>query len=86
MIQETSRQSYAEVLKNIGEKQKFVLWGFSEFGISTDREMAKMLQVNVRSVAPRRLELVQLGYMSKVGSRRCAVSGKTAMIWKVNKN
>ena len=89
MITETSKQSYKSI-QPLGKRQYLILNAFTELcylnGDATDVEVAKYLKVDTNTVRPRRFELVNLykviGFNQK---RKCKVTKKNVMAWKVLK-
>lgn len=90
MVTETSKQSYKSIQPELGKRQYLILNAFTELcylnGDATDVEVAKYLKVDTNTVRPRRFELVNLykviGFNQK---RKCKVTKKNVMAWKVLK-
>jgi hypothetical protein len=82
MIQETSVESYLEIIKNLGDKQEEVLFAIKQMVAGTDTEIANYLGYSdINSVRPRRFELVELGLVREVGKRICSITGRNAIVW-----
>ena len=89
MIQDTSRQSYdEEKRKGLSERQTEVFEIIKSLGGQgiTDREIAAQLGVSDPNyVRPRRFELVEAGAVVPGMKRKCNVTGKTSITWRVAK-
>jgi hypothetical protein len=87
MIQETSRMSYAdENIKGLSERQNKVFFVVLQLGGQgiTDREIARQIGAeDPNFVRPRRFELVKAGILEPGMKRKCNVTGKTSITWKV---
>lgn len=84
VVRQTSIESYRTV--ELCNEQQTVLVAVSAYPDSTDRELARYLGFSdPNRVRPRRNELVALGYVIESGKRRCMVSGKRALTWRVNR-
>lgn len=82
-IQQTSIDSYHSI-PNLGEKQQSVLIAINGNPDKTDRELTKIMGFqDPNNVRPRRKDLVDLGLVVCSGERKCSVTGKTVMTWRV---
>jgi hypothetical protein len=88
-MQETSIKSYDELLDKLGTRHEEIYEAIKRIGTkykdATDQEVKEFLgQLDANYVRPRRNELVNdmklIGFSRK---RKCSVTGKTAMAWKV---
>lgn len=74
-LSETQQQVYDNILEN----NTMNLY-------PTDREIAKELGYSdPNKVRPRRYELMEAGIITEAGKRKCSVSKRTALTWKVVK-
>ena len=87
MIQETSLEAYLEVKPRLGEKQKEVyrlLKNATRMGFDmTNMEIAQALRWSINRVTPRVYELRQAGLVVLSRKRKCSVTGRRAMAWRV---
>jgi len=87
MIQETSLEAYLEVKPRLGEKQKEVyrlLKNATRVGFDmTNMEIAQALKWSINRVTPRVYELRQAGLVVLSRKRKCGVTGRRAMAWKI---
>jgi len=68
----------------LGEMQQAVLSLIRRYPDRTDRELARLAgRADPNVLRPRRTELYQAGYLIMAGRRRCSVTGRTAMTWRV---
>lgn len=86
MIQQTSILSYSDLEpEEIREAYKEILGALKLYGPLTDRELALVMEASdPNRVRPRRNELVKIGLVESDGRRRCQITGRTSMVWKVN--
>lgn len=87
-IQQTSLQSYGEILSSnkVSDRHDEIYRALLKIGEGTDREICYQLgQHDPNYVRPRRNELVKLGLVRQVCKRTCDITGKTAIVWKVEK-
>lgn len=84
-VADTSRESYAEVRVNLGERQLKVLRALHYyFGHPTTSElMASMHATDPNSVRPRLTELKDLRMVEVVGKKKCPITGKRVGVWMV---
>lgn len=85
MIQETSRESYQELMQSdrLNELQRQVFTAFFVNPLSTDKEISIESGIDINIVTARRNELVTEGLIEECEKRICSFSGKTALTWKV---
>lgn len=86
MTQQTSLKSYIELIDSglLSEAQERVFNALSSMGEATDREITdKLGESDPNRIRPRRFELVELGFVGEAQKRKCAITGKTAIVWKV---
>jgi predicted transcriptional regulator len=85
MIQETSRLSYEEEkAKGLSERHRAVLEALQN-GEKTDQEIKQFLGVSDPNfVRPRRFELAKEGLVEAGIKRRCSVTGKTSLVWRLS--
>ena len=79
----TSIKSYREIKREgkIGELQEIVLRHLRALGDSTAQEINH--NVGLDGLWKRFSELRDLGLIEESGKRRCSVTGKTAIVWRV---
>lgn len=86
-VQETSRHSYmTDVLPTLGARQRCVYEELAKIEKGedlTDAEIASRLVWPINTVVPRRNELVKLGVVGKGSIRRCRVTGREVIAWRV---
>ena len=83
-MQDTSLEAFIEIQPKIGARQKQVFDAIKEMGNATDMEVAKKTGIGIRSVGPRRNELVKMGLVTEFGRGTCSVTKKSAISWMVN--
>ena len=88
-MQETSMISWEEMHEKVGQRHEEIYFALMKLCYSqkdaTDQEIKQFLgQLDANYVRPRRFELVNdfklVGFSQK---RKCRVTGKTAMAWKI---
>lgn len=89
-IRDTSLDAYSDIMPELGPRQLLVLKVIMDYGKTrmhpTDREIARALgHADPNKVRPRRFELMQYGLITEAGKRKCSVSGKTALTWKLTR-
>lgn len=82
-VQQTSLQAYQQISNTLGAMQEKVLGLYQSMPESTDMEVGRASGLTENQVRPRRNELVKKGFLFHYGTRKCSVTGKTAMTWKV---
>jgi len=87
-MRETSLLAYGEI-PNLPEMQQKVFNAIIEHNMEgrypTDRELAKYLELSdPNNVRPRRFELMEAGLIIEAGKRKCTISDRTALTWKVS--
>lgn len=86
MIQQTSINSFIECQIYLSDAQNEVYNYLKRCDESTDREICEGLGYSdPNKIRPRRFELVELGLVSEGAKRKCAITGKTVLTWKVSK-
>ena len=91
VTKETRRESYENVRKNLGERQKQCFDGIVRMGgNATSNELARHLLAkgtipyyNTNYTNPRLIELSELGLLEVVGKRKDAITNKNVAIYKV---
>ena len=80
----TSRKAYREIVKEgkLGEMQKNALYQISTYGPMTAQELQESCPY-WPGIWKRLSELRNLGLIEECGKRRCSVTGKTAIVWRV---
>jgi hypothetical protein len=86
MIQQTSLNSYQELLVRdmLNSGQDDVYSALMILNSATDREICEYLQLgDPNKVRPRRFELCELGLVGEDCKRKCSITGKTVISWKI---
>ena len=82
-MQTTSLEAYY-THPSLGDHEQTVLVAIHAYPDSTDREIARHLgKEDPNWVRPRRFSLVEKGLVVKGKKRRCMVTGKNAITWRV---
>lgn len=85
-VQETSVEAYHQHWDSgvLGEQQHrvFIVLKYAEQPM-TNREIAKCLGIEPSTVSARRNELIEAGIVEAAGKRRCRVTGKRALQWRI---
>ena len=87
-MRETSLLSYVQTQEtSLGEMQRLVYDAIRNYATPpTDREIAKALSLtDPNAVRPRRNELMEQGFIVEAGKRKCTVTGRLALTWRVKK-
>lgn len=82
MYQETSRLAYNEAKQSINDNQQRVLEVIQKLGECNDKQIAGVLGWPINRVTPRRGELVEFGYVEKVGTQKDKVTNRMVNYWK----
>jgi hypothetical protein len=83
-MRDTSLLAYQDLKPKLGDKQQSVLILIHAHPDCTDLELTyKMGYTDPNKVRPRRKELLDYGLIVESGKRRCSVSGKLALTWRV---
>jgi hypothetical protein len=77
---ETSHEAAARALGKSGSARRRVLAALTKFAL-TDDEMQYLLRMPANTQRPRRVELVEMGYVQSTGLRRTTPSGAEAIVW-----
>lgn len=81
MIQDTSIAAFRTIQPQLGNRQREVLNGFSQYGAKTNLEMSVLLGRPINQITPRTNELVKMGYLQKLYTIQCTVSHMKAIAW-----
>jgi len=89
-MQETSLDSWEEIQDKLGERQMVVLKAIDDLNQvmegTTDWEITSHLGYFERNkISPRRKELVNLRYVGSFGKKKCGVTGRIVIAWKLTK-
>ena len=87
-MQETSIIAYHEIIEEnlLGKRQILIYGALRDLGEATDYEIAKFLErPDPNFVRPRRKELADYGLVVESQKRKCNVTGRLAIAWKVKK-
>ena len=81
--------AFQEEFPHLGKRQYEVLKCIRDLNAlgqyPTDREIAKVLGYSdPNKVRPRRYDLMQYGLIEEVEKRKCSVTKKTALTWKIS--
>lgn len=85
-VQQTSILAFRSIDKpqHIGHDEMMVLRGYRDNPEYTDAMLAEKLgYTDPNKVRPRRFSLVEYGMLASAGKRRCAVSKKLALCWRI---
>lgn len=77
---ETSHEAAARALGRSGGARRRVLEALTTFAL-TDDEMQVLLCMPANTQRPRRVELVDMGYVQSTGLRRTTTTGAEAIVW-----
>lgn len=85
-MQTTSLQAHQKIKTALGYKQAEVLKVLELSTASlTNSELAKKLGWTINTVVPRTFELREKGLVKEDCKRRCGVTGKTAIAWRIKR-
>ena len=83
-MQQTSLLAYHEYVKpTLPERQQAVFSVIYSMGPITNKEVAARLMLDPCQVTGRTNELVKKGLVGEACKRRCKITGKTAIAWRV---
>ena len=87
MIQQTSLIAYREIQPFLNKRCNQVLAIFEANPdlTHTDKELSVLLHWPINCVTPRRGELVRDGLLEKAGTRRCPLTRKKCVTWRLKK-
>lgn len=71
-----------KIQPHLGERQQVILDALK--GDMTNCEIAQKLDMPINTVTPRIFELRQKKLVVEYAKRKCCVTGRTAISWKVN--
>ena len=80
-MQQTSIISFQNL--QIGNRQKIVLNAFMNHGACTNLEISTWYNIPINQVTPRTNELVKLGLIKESHKRRCSISNRYAIAWRI---
>jgi len=83
LIRQTSLEAYSRIKKELGKRQQEIYDGFLGNGSCTNLELSKFLGIPINQITPRTNELVKQGYVKEYEKRKCSVSGRNAISWRV---
>ena len=84
MIQSTSLQAYENVKKELGYKQLKVFYYLNEHISATNTEIANGLGLPINTITPRVFELRQKELVVEKEKRKCFITHRQAIAWKIN--
>jgi len=80
---DTSHGAASNVFLKTGGARRRVLEALAHaLAVATDEELQDWLDMSQNTERPRRVELVQLGYVEDSGARRKTRSGSNAVLWR----
>ncbi|MER2007429.1 MAG: hypothetical protein ABS939_08245 [Psychrobacillus sp.] len=88
----TRRESYMNILKNLGTRQSQVfaeLLTFSQGATASElashmHDIGFFRSADRNNTHPRLNEMTELGIVEVIGKRQCLITGKTVAVYKVN--
>ena len=80
---ETSRKAALAVKPRTGTQRRRVLDIIAKYGTLTDEEIQNKLSINSNAERPRRLELVEGGWLEDSGHKQWTSSGHEAILWRL---
>jgi len=85
MIRQTSVQAFMDLIRNkeLGTRQKLVYGVFEKYGVMTNLQVSKILQIPINSITPRTNELVKKGLIEEKKRDICSISKRKAIYWGV---
>lgn len=83
MYQPTSLSAYHEIKPTLGERQKEVYEILSLYPDLTNTEISEKLGLPINSITPRIFELRKYGKVEESCKRKCRVTGRTVIAWRV---
>lgn len=67
----------------IGKRQKEVMAWLKARPYSTDKEISILSGIPINVVTPRRGELVKYGLVKECNKRKCTITGRKALTWRI---
>ena len=86
-MQVTSLETYEKIKKELGRRQAKVLEIFDAYNhrTLTNTEIAAILEWPINTVTPRVFELREKGIVKEDCKRKCGVTGRTAIAWRIKR-
>lgn len=85
-MQATSLESYNEIKRTLGFKQQTVFSNLSLLISATNSELSVKLGWSINTITPRIFELREKGLVTEACKRVCAVTGRTAIAWRIKES
>ena len=83
MIQETSLESFMQILPELGDRQQQVLDCIRNHISVSNREISSILGLPINSVTPRVKELRDLGFVVCCDIKKDEVTNRNVMCWRI---
>jgi predicted ArsR family transcriptional regulator len=80
---DTSREAAEQIEPREGTLRRLVLDYLRKFGPSTDEQMQENLEMAQNTQRPRRIELVDRGFVRDSGRTAPTKSGRAAVLWEI---
>ena len=85
-VAQTSIESYIDILPKIGERIVETLKILKDLHDASDQEMTSAGGYSdPNRIRPRRYEAVRKGLIEFNGKRKCRITGKNVMVWRITK-
>jgi len=81
MVQETSLLAYAEVIENLGERQRLILLAIDKISPCNNTQIAEYLKIPINSVTPRVWELRKKKMVKLNKIDECPRTHRQSMFW-----
>ena len=81
-VQQTSKDAY-RFLDNLSTRQSNVYVWIDMLGSPTNLEISNRSHIPINQITPRTNELVKMGFVTPYKKRRCGVSGRMAISWRI---
>lgn len=85
MIQQTSLLAYEEVKIDLGDRQLLVYNKLKELEYANNLILSRFLDLPINSITPRVLELRKKGLVVADGVRKCPITKRASIFWRVVK-
>jgi len=82
-VQHTSIDAYYSL--NLSKRQSMIYYWINHLGNATNLEISHRSKIPINQVTPRTNELVKIGLVEPFEYRKCGVSGRRVIAWRIRK-
>lgn len=85
MVQQTSLDAYEEVKLDLGDRQLLVYNKLKDLECSNNMILSRILNLPINTITPRVLELREKGLVVADSVRKCPITKRASVFWRVVK-